>query len=212
MPEEEEKRKYLSVADDEETWSAVLKECAGILDEESIPYLAIGSIATTSLGYEEECSDIDLLVAPDDAERALKALQHRGYETEVSEPDWLFKAVKDRVLVDLIFKVGDGNEITADAEMFERARESEVGGQKVRVVAPEDFLVMQAISNKKDAPEYWYKGLQAAAADDLDWNYVAKRGSVSPPRVLSLLIYALSEGVDVPRRVLDELYALVGSR
>jgi predicted nucleotidyltransferase len=211
VPEDEEKERYLSVADDEETWTRVLKDSTHILDEEKIEYLAIGSIATNSMGYDEECSDIDLLVAPADAEKAVKALELNGYDTDVSDPAWLFKAVKDRVLVDLIFRVGDMNEITADAEMFRRGRDKDVGGQTIRVVAPEDFLVMQAISNKQDAPEYWYKGLKAAASDNLDWDYVLARGGISPPRVLSLLIYAVSEGVKIPRRILEELFASVQS-
>jgi hypothetical protein len=78
-------------------------------------------------------------------------------------------------------------------------------------VAPEDFLVMQAISNKQEAPDYWFKGLKAASVQDLDWDYVLVRGGVSPPRVLSLLVYALSEGVRIPRSVLDELYGSVQS-
>ena len=209
MPEQEEKERYLSATDDEQTWTGVLKDATHILDEEGIPYLAIGSIATSVMGYEEECSDIDLLVPPDDADRALKALDQRGYETEKTDSEWLYKAVKDRVLVDLIFSVGNDNEIRPDDEMFRRAQEAKVSGQGVRVVAPEDFLVMQAISNKQDAPEYWYKGLKAAAAKDLDWSYVTYRAGISPPRVVSLLIYARSEGVEVPKEVLDELYASV---
>ena len=209
MPEEHEKRKYLSADDDLETWSSVLKDATQILDDEVVPYLAIGTIATTSMGYDEACSDIDLLVARDDAERALKALGARGYETTRSEPDWLYKAVKDRVLVDLIFRVGDGNEIEADDEMFRRARRREIKGQSVCVVAPEDFMVMQAISNKVEAQDYWYKGLKAASCEGIDWDYVAHRAKASPTRVLSLLIYARSDGVKVPKAVLDELYASV---
>lgn len=211
MPEEEEKEKYLSVVDDPTTWTRILADSVQILDDEDIPYLAIGSIATTAMGSDEECSDVDLLVAPNDAGRALKAFERNGYVTEITQPEWLFKAVKDEVLVDLIFRVGDKNEITADAEMFRRGRVADVGGEQVRVVSPEDFLVMQAISNKEEAPEYWYKGLKAAACNDLDWDYVLVRGGVSPPRVLSLLLYAVSEGVKIPRRVLEELFGSVKS-
>lgn len=207
MPEEEEKERYLSTADDEDTWFSVLDECTGILADEGIPYLAIGSIATCVLGYQEACSDIDLLVAPADAERALKALDKAGYDVEQTDGRWLFKAVKDRVLVDIIFRVGHDNEITPDDETFRRGKLSQLNGRDVRVVAPEDFLVMQAISSKQAAPEYWYKGLKAAAAEGLDWDYVVKRAEILPARVLSLLIYALSDGVEVPKKVLDELYA-----
>jgi predicted nucleotidyltransferase len=211
VPEEEEKERYLSAQDDVETWSRVLKESAHILDEAGIPYAAIGSIATTAMGYDESCSDIDLLVSPDNAERALETFEQRGYRVERTEPEWLYKAVKDRVLVDLIFKVGDRNEMRADEEMFRRTSETDVHGQRVQVVAAEDFLVMQAVSNKRDAPDYWFKGLKAAACEGLDWDYVLQRARVAPIRVLSLLLYARSEGNDsIPRRALDSLYDAVG--
>ncbi len=210
MPEEEEKERYLSAQDDLETWSRVLKESAHILDEAGIPYAAIGSIATTAMGYDESCSDIDLLVSPDSAERALEAFAQRGYRVERTEPEWLHKAVKDRVLVDLIFKVGDRNEVKADEKMFQRASHTDVYGQRVRVIAPEDFLVMQAVSNKSEAPDYWFKGLKAAACEGLDWDYVLERARVAPVRVLSLLLYARSEGNDaIPKRALDALYDAV---
>lgn len=210
MPEEEEKERYLSAQDDPEVWSGVLKDAAHTMDEAGIPYVAIGSIATTAMGYDEVCSDVDLLVRPDDAERALEALARRGYRTEETEPDWLYKAVKDQVLVDLLFRVGERNQMRADDEMIARATERDVHGQRVRVVAPEDFLVMQAISHKDDAPDYWFKGLKAAACDGLDWDYALERARVAPGRVLSLLIYARSEGNDaIPKRVLDALFELL---
>lgn len=207
MPEEEEKERYLSAQEDPEVWSGVLKDSAQAMDEEGIGYVAIGSIATTAMGYDEACSDVDLLVRTSDADRALEALTRRGYRTEKTEPDWLYKAVKDQVLVDLLFRVGERNQIRADDEMLARATEKDVHGQRVRVVAPEDFLVMQAISHKNDAPDYWFKGLKAAACDGLDWDYVFERAQVAPERVLSLLLYARSEGNDaIPKRLLEDLF------
>jgi predicted nucleotidyltransferase len=209
LPDPEEKRRYLSADDDPEAWSSVLKDATSILDDVGIPYAAIGSIATTAMGYDESCSDIDLLVSAEDADRAADALARQGYETQKAAEDWLHKAVKDQVLVDVIFKVGDRNEIEADQEMFDRASETDINGPSVKVISAEDFLVMQAISNKRDASDYWFKGLQAAACDDLDWAYLLRRARVSPVRVLSLLLYARAEGNDVPKRVLDELYRSV---
>lgn len=211
MPEPEEKRRYLSADDDPATWGRVLKEATGLLDDEGIFYAAIGSIATTAMGYDEDCSDIDLLVSPQDAERALRAFEAQGYEVERADSTWLYKAVRDDVLVDIIFKVGDRNEISVDEEMLRRTKPCEIHGWPVRVASAEDFLVMQAISNKKEAPDYWFKGLRAAASPDIDWDYLLKRAQLGPLRVLSLLLYARSEGNwAIPKRVLDDLYRSVG--
>jgi hypothetical protein len=210
LPEPEEKERYLSAQDDLESWTRILKDATGLLDDEGIPYIAIGSIATTAMGYDEDCSDIDLLVSPDDADRAVKAFEAQDYRTTKPEPEWLFKAVKDRVLVDLIFRVGDKNQIAADEEMFRRALLQEIHNVPVRVVSPEDFLVMQAISNKEEAPEYWFKGLKAAACDQIEWDYLARRAEQTPLRVLSLLIYARSEGnAAIPDAILDRLYSFI---
>jgi predicted nucleotidyltransferase len=209
MPTEQEKERYVTEADDRDTWRRIADEAMRVLESASIPYAATGSIAITAFGDERSGDDVDLLLKRDDADRALDALTGAGFETERAEPDWLYKAVKERVLVDLIFNVG--RTLEPDDEMLRRARRVEVKGLQLPLVTVEDFIISQAVANKRDAPTYWYHGLTALAHGVEDWDYVIRRAEKEPHRVLSLLIYGESEGLSVPevaaRRLFDMTHA-----
>lgn len=202
MPEEEEKKQIVSEDDDRARFWGVVSEAVAALEEGGVPYFASGSIALTAFGEPEESSDADLVVKPDDADHALELLAQRGFETEKAK-EWLYKARKQRVLVDLIFKLGDVMEM--DDEMHRRAGRSEQNGVALRVIPPEDFIISQALSAKKEAPDYWFNGVAVASNGDLDWDYLIQRAAVHPLRVLSLLIFARAEGADVPQSVLERL-------
>lgn len=80
-----------------------LKKAAAALREAEIPFVLAGGLASWARGGPETEHDLDLLVKPEDAERALTALAEAGMRTERPPEDWLYKAWDDEVLVDLIF-------------------------------------------------------------------------------------------------------------
>jgi predicted nucleotidyltransferase len=181
----------------------VLDDAVRALDEAQIPYVLIGGLAGTLLGRPRCSSDIDLFVQPDTAPDALEALDRRGFRTEVTNPHWLYKAFRDDVLVDLLFKVS-GN-IYLDAEMLRRSRLRCFRGTQVRVIPPEDFIVVKAIAHDEETPRHWYDALAVIASQDLDWEYLAARASRAPRRVLSLLLYATSNDLWVPAGALRQI-------
>jgi predicted nucleotidyltransferase len=196
-------------SDDDETFRAVLGEVVEAVEGAGITYLAIGGLATAVFGRPRPTKDVDLFVKPEDAERCVKALEGAGFDTEDPKEDWLLKAYKEDVLVDVIFRVH--NSIYLDDDMLARARRHELKGTALRVVPPEDFIVMQACTHSEDTPHYWYNALTVIAKSDIDWEYVLKRSSHGPRRVLSLLLYAQSNDLAVPdhviRRIYDQLHA-----
>src|SRR4051812_48972229 len=74
------------------------------LNEAKIPYALIGGLAVKGLGRPRVTNDIDVFVSPDDADRALEVFASRGFETEKRDPHWLYKAWREDILVDVIFK------------------------------------------------------------------------------------------------------------
>ena len=196
--------------DDDQTFRAVLGEVVAAVEHEGLPYLAIGGLASAVYGRPRPTKDIDLFVKPDDAERCVKTLEAAGFRTENPKEDWLLKAYKDDVLVDVIFRVH--NSIYLDEDMLARARRHDLKGQTVRVVPPEDFIVMQACTHSEDTPHYWYNALTVIASTDIEWEYVLRRSSHGPRRVLSLLLYAQSNDLPVPdhvvRRIYDQIHAV----
>jgi predicted nucleotidyltransferase len=187
-----------------ETLHAVFAEAVAVLEEREVPYVVIGGLASAALGRPRASADVDILVMPHDARPALLALAERGFETDEINPHWLFKAVKEGVLVDLLFKMkGD---IYLDADMLARATVQEVLGTPARVIPAEDLVVVKALAHDEESTRHWFDALGIIAAGNLDWDYLVRRAAKGPRRVLSLLLYATSLDLVVPPRVIRAVH------
>ncbi len=174
----------------------VLGAAIGAIERAGIPYLLLGGLASTLLGRGRHSTDVDLFVKSEDAEGVLTALALEGFETERTNPHWIYKGFKDDVLVDVIFKAkGD---IYLDDAMLARGLRREFRGQPVRVIPPEDLIVIKAIVHDEETPRHWYDALGVLATSPIDWDYLLQRAAKSPTRVMSLLLYAQSIGLVVP--------------
>lgn len=195
---------------EEVNFCAVLQETVSCLDEANIPVVLMGGIGSASHGRPRWTHDIDVFIRPEDATRALEVLERHGFETEQTHPDWLFKAFKSDVMVDLIFKSSGG--ILLDEEMIERGHAIEFKGVAVKVIPPEDLIVIKAIVHDEHMPRHWHDALAVLAVADIDWEYLERRArQYGARRVLSLLIYAQSNDLIVPagpmRRLFDAIFA-----
>src|SRR3954463_16764823 len=92
--------------DDEQPFSdleSALKKSAAALRSADIPFLLGGSLASWARGGPETRHDLDLVIKPEDTERALQALVEAGLRADDPPEEWLVKAWDGNVLVDLIF-------------------------------------------------------------------------------------------------------------
>ena len=186
----------------------VLADAVGALEDAAIPYVLIGGLASSVLGRPRASDDVDLLVKQEDAARALSAFASTGFDTEETNPKWIYKARKNDVEVDLIFWLrGD---IYLDDEMLERSSDGEWEGVRVRVMPPEDLIVVKAVIHDEHTPRHWGDALGIIADSDLDWEYLARRARKGARRVLALLIYAQSNDLvvtdDTIRSLFDAIY------
>ena len=181
----------------------VLSEAVQALEKEAIDYVLIGGQASALLGRPRCSSDVDLLVTPEDAPRALEALEHVGFQTEKVNPHWLYKAFRRDVLVDLLFKTR--GEIYLDEEMLRRSTIRRFRGTHVRVVPPEDLIVMKAIVHDEETPRHWGDALAILPVTEIDWDYFLLRAQRAPRRMLSFLCYAASIDLAVPKDVMRQL-------
>ena len=182
----------------------VLGRAVNAVEADEIPHVMFGSLAAVTYGRPRAPEDIDFLVRRPDADRALDALKRAGFDTEVDNPNWIYKAKIDEVQVDVIFLVkGD---VYLDEEMLEHSRLTDYDGRQIRLVSPEDALVMEALSHDPQVPEHWDNATAIIAATDLDWAYLRRRARYGPRRVLSLLIYAQSTDLIVPDHVIKGLF------
>jgi hypothetical protein len=179
---------------DLETLHAIFAEVVQSLDRHEIPYVVIGGLASAALGRPRARGDIDILVTPHDARRALVGLSDAGFHTDEINPHWLFKAIKHGVLVDLLFKMkGD---IYLDDEMLTRRRPQRLRASCPRH-SPEDRR-REGARPRRESSRHWFDAL-GVLAGGLDWEYLVRRAAKGPRRVLSLLLYATSVDLVVRR-------------
>lgn len=193
-----------STAGAEDTFRQVFEAAIGGVEAARIPYLLIGGVGSASLGRPRWTRDIDILVAPVDADRTLEALERAGFETEKTNEHWIYKATMDDIVVDLIFKaMGD---VYLDENMLSRAQRADFLGVSAQVAPPEDQIVIKALAHDEQSARHWNDAMSLIAACDLDWDYVLERSVRGPRRVLSLLIYAQSNDLVVPNWVIQKMY------
>ena len=189
----------------EDRFVAVLRDASAALDAEEVDYLLMGGVGSAAVGRPRWTHDIDFFVRPEDAHRVLKTLAKAGFTTEETYPDWLFKGFKDDVMVDIIFKSAGG--IFLDDEMLSCAGKGVFKGQPVRLIAPEDLIVIKAVVNDEHIPRHWYDALGLISFCDIDWDYLVRRAQqFGARRILSLLLYAQSNDLIVPSGPVKELF------
>lgn len=193
---------------DEEAFLGVLRDAIGALEDKDIPYVLMGGISSATFGRPRGTNDIDLFVEPERARLTLEALAANGFTTDETDPRWLYKGWKDGILVDVIFRsTGD---IYLDEEMLAHARVVEVKGCAARIIAPEDLLIIKALTADEHMPHHWHDALGVITGSDLDWDYLVSRARRhGARRVLSLLLYAQSNDLGVPVKPVRALYEAI---
>jgi hypothetical protein len=194
----------------DEDFHQTLDEAIAAMRGADVRFLIIGGIASAVMGRDRGTRDVDLFVRPEDARRALSALEAGGFETKIAFPHWLYKGFKRDVLVDVIFR--SSKDVLLDDEMLRRAQQREFRGRILPIAPPEDLMIMKAVAADEDTPRYWYDALGIIAhADGLDWDYLVRRARQhGVRRILSLLIYAQSNDLVVPMAPIAELISLGG--
>jgi predicted nucleotidyltransferase len=193
---------------DEGLFLSVLREAIAALDAKGIDYLLMGGISSATLGRPRGTNDIDLFVRPEDARLTLDALEASGFTTDETDPRWLFKGFKHDILVDVIFRsTGD---IYVDEEMLAHAKVVDVRGCPARIIAPEDLLIIKALTADEHMPHHWHDALGVITGSDLDWDYLVYRARRhGARRVLSLLLYAQSNDLGVPIKPVRALFEAI---
>lgn len=192
---------------DDKTFFEVLDSAIKALESAEIPHALMGGIASAALGRHRWTHDIDFFVRPEDARPALRALEQAGFRTEETDQAWLYKGFKGDILVDIIFSAKGG--IRFDPEVEQHVRVAEFRGRRLRVVSPEDLVVMKAIAHEEHTPRHWHDALGLLAGEDFDWEYVVRRARYGRRRVLALLVYAQANGVEIPDEPIRGLFTAV---
>jgi hypothetical protein len=183
------------VPSDEQPFAEIehaLKRAAAALREAGIPFLLGGSLASWARGGPQTRHDLDLIIKPEDAERALQALKEAGMRSERPPEEWLLKAWDGDTLVDLIYCPKG---LPVDDALIARGEELSVLGMDIRVMALEDVMATKLLALTEHSLRY-ESLLQIARAlrEQIDWPAVRARTAESP---FARAFFVLLEGLDI---------------
>lgn len=157
---------------------ASLKKAVAALREAEVPFLLAGSLAVWARGGPETHHDLDFVIKPEDADRALRVLADAGMRPEKPPEEWLHKAWDGDILIDLIF-APRGLEVT-DA-VIERGDMLHVTGITIPVMSIEDVLATKLLALHEHELDYTAAlRIARAVREQIDWRSLRERTQGSP--------------------------------
>jgi hypothetical protein len=168
-----------------------MKSAAGIFQNAEIPFVLGGGLSAWACGGPKSEHDVDFLLKPEDADRALEAFEAVGWRTERPPEGWLYKVWHENgALVDLIFSPANG---PITDEFIERAPVTEVMALRIKVSTLEDLMTAKLMAITEQEPDFggvleWARALR----EQIDWDDVRRRTEASPfARAFFTLVEAL---------------------
>ena len=169
-----------------------LKRSVAALEEQKIPYLLGGGLGCWARGGPPSSNDIDLMVKPEDAERAQEALAEAGMRPEAPPEQWLLKAWDGDILIDLIFEPSG---MTIDDEVIARGDELSVMAMQTRVMDLNDLLVTKLMALDEHSADYGDLLMIARSLrEQIDWPRLREATSASP---FAVAFFALADGLEI---------------
>lgn len=169
-----------------------LKRAAAALQEQGIPHLLGGGLGCWARGGPPSSNDIDLMLKPEDAERAQEALAEAGMRPENPPEHWLLKAWDGDILIDLIFEPS-GMQI--DDEVIARGDELSVMAMHMRVMDLNDILITKLMALDEHSADYGDLILiTRSLREQIDWTRIREATSESP---FAVAFFVLAEGLEI---------------
>lgn len=193
---------------DERAKFAIFGEACRILEEAGIPYVMGGGVAIRAYGRTRPLKDADIFLQREVVFKAMDELTKAGgFHTRDTDATWLYKAIKDDILVDIIVRT-TGN-IHMTNLTLEHARRVELYGYTMNMMGPEDLLFRKIHSHREGRPDLFdaLSMLESPIAD-FDWGYFLDMVYTNNVRkVLGFLLTAQADLGErtIPRRVICEL-------
>ena len=175
-----------------EELTASLKRAVAALEEQGVPYLLGGGLGCWARGGPPSSNDIDLMVRPEDAERAQEVLTESGMRPETPPEQWLLKAWDGEILVDLIYEPSG---MRIDDEALARGEQMSVEAMEVRVMDLQDILVTKLLALDEHSADYRDLILiTRSLREQVDWPALHERTAGSP---FAAAFFTLAEGLGI---------------
>jgi hypothetical protein len=160
------------------TIEASLKKAVAALREAEVPFLLGGSLAVWARGGPETRHDLDLVVKPEDADRALAVLADAGMRPEKPPEEWLHKAWDGDVLIDVIYSPRG---LEVDDELLGRGEFLHVLGITIPVMAIEDVMATKLLAlHEQELDLTSVLRIARSVREQIDWRLLRERTRNSP--------------------------------
>jgi hypothetical protein len=157
---------------------ASMKKAVAALREAGVPFLLAGSLAVWARGGPETRHDLDFVIKPEDADRALAVLEAAGMRSEKPPEEWLHTAWAGDGLIDLIY-APRGLDVTD--EVIERGELLHVIGITIPVMAIEDVLATKLMALHEHELDYTsVLRIARSVREQIEWPSLRARTRGSP--------------------------------
>ena len=180
------------------------------LDQASLPFLVGGAYAFERFtGIERDLKDFDIFVRRSDCQRVLDKLSAIGYQTELTFPHWLGKAVCGPHYIDVIFNSGNGI-AAVDDDWFRYAIVEDFLGVPIKLCPIEETIWSKAFVMERER----YDGADVAhlllgCGKDVNWERLLGRFGPHWRLLLShIILFGFiypSERSQIPEWIVDNL-------
>jgi hypothetical protein len=171
---------------------ATLKKAVAAFRDAQVPALLAGSLAVWARGGPETRHDLDFVVKPEDAGRALQALEDAGMKPERPPEGWLYKAWDGDILVDVIF---EPRGLTVDDALIARGEDREVMAIGIRLMALEDVLTSKLMALDEHSADFSKLLLMTRTLrEQIDWQALRDRTRES---AFAKAFFTLAEELDI---------------
>jgi hypothetical protein len=169
-----------------------LKRSIAALERREIPYVLGGGLGCWARGGPPSSNDIDLMLKPEDAERAQQALAEAGMRPETPPEQWLRKAWDGDILIDLIYEPSG---MRIDDEVIARGEEMSVMAMQIRVMDLDDLLTTKLLALDEHSADYRDLILiTRSLREQIDWEQLRERTASSP---FAVAFFALADGLAI---------------
>jgi hypothetical protein len=169
-----------------------LKRSIAALERQEIPYVLGGGLGCWARGGPPSSNDIDLMLKPEDAERAQEALAEAGMRPETPPEQWLRKAWDGDILIDLIYEPSG---MVVDDEVIARGEEMSVEAMQIRVMDLGDILTTKLLALDEHSADYRDLLLiTRSLREQIDWEQLRERTAESP---FARAFFALADGLEI---------------
>jgi hypothetical protein len=169
-----------------------LKRAIAALERQEIPYVLGGGLGCWARGGPPSSNDIDLMLKPEDAERAQEALAEAGMRPDTPPEQWLRKAWDGDILIDLIYEPSG---MTIDDEVIARGEQMSVMAMEIRVMDLNDILATKLLALDEHSADYRDLILiTRSLREQIDWEQLRERTAESP---FAAAFFALADGLEI---------------